>query len=83
LDVKRWHDMGLTGWLTAIVYGPILLLYAMDQMSAGNNLMMPAALDSALLSVFGLVSGVYLILLAARKGNASTNRFGPVPAPIR
>jgi uncharacterized membrane protein YhaH (DUF805 family) len=74
VDVKRWHDMGRSGWLTAIVYGPILAVYALGASGAGGTLSAPVA--SGLLSLIGLVFLTYLIVLAARKGSPASNRFG-------
>ena len=76
VDVKRWHDMGRSGWLTAIVYGPILAVYAMEASGAGKTISAPFA--SGLLSLIGLVFLIYLIVLAARKGSPAANRFGAV-----
>ncbi len=78
VDVKRWHDLGKSGWYTLIVYGPVLMIYLFQMTEAIGGLSDRAA--SAVLSVLALVFLVYLILLAARKGNRGANRFGSKPA---
>lgn len=32
LDVKRWHDMGKSGWLTLIAYAPLLAIYLVEEL---------------------------------------------------
>jgi uncharacterized membrane protein YhaH (DUF805 family) len=74
LDVKRWHDIGMSGYCTLIAYGPIFTIYAAAFTGAGD-LSEPQA--SRLLSLLALIFLVYFILLAARKGASGANRFGP------
>jgi uncharacterized membrane protein YhaH (DUF805 family) len=76
VDVKRWHDIGQSGWLTLIAYGPLFALYVLELKFAGTAAV-SEKLVSALTSLMGLVFLVYLILLAARKGTPAANRFGP------
>ena len=76
VDVKRWHDIGRSGWFTLIVYGPVLAVYAVEELKAADALP-DTPLPGALISVMGLVFLVYIILLAARKGSRGANRFGP------
>ncbi|MFZ1108105.1 MAG: DUF805 domain-containing protein [Rhodomicrobium sp.] len=79
VDVKRWHDQGKSGWFAAFVYGPALALFAFALWGPGAAVSQPDRRATALLYAFGLVSLVYLILLAARKGGEETNRYGPPP----
>ncbi len=75
VDVKRWHDMGKSGWLTLAAYGPVLAAYFFEELK--NAGVIPAApLPGGLLSLMGLVFLVYVILLAARKSSPAANRFG-------
>ncbi|MGO9172866.1 MAG: DUF805 domain-containing protein [Rhodomicrobium sp.] len=76
VDVKRWHDIGQSGWLTLIAYGPLFALYVLELGFAGTAAISEKAV-TALTSLMGLVFLVYLILLAARKGTPAANRFGP------
>jgi uncharacterized membrane protein YhaH (DUF805 family) len=76
VDVKRWHDIGKSGWLTLAVYGPVLTIYSAEELKSAGVL--PAApLPGALISLIGLGFLVYIILLAAKKGSPAANRFGP------
>jgi uncharacterized membrane protein YhaH (DUF805 family) len=74
LDVKRWHDMGRSGYYTLIIYGPFLAIYAAQLANAPN---VPEPQASRLMSLLALIGLVYFIMLAARKGTAGANRFGP------
>jgi uncharacterized membrane protein YhaH (DUF805 family) len=74
LDVKRWHDMGRSGYYTLIVYAPVLCLYAAPLTGLAD---LPEQQASRLASVLALIFLVYFILLAARKGASGANRFGP------
>jgi uncharacterized membrane protein YhaH (DUF805 family) len=74
LDVKRWHDMGRSGYYTVVVYGPFLAIYAAQLANAPE---VPEPLASRLLTSLALIGLVYFILLAARKGTSGANRFGP------
>ena len=76
VDVKRWHDIGKSGWLTLIVYGPVFAMYLLEELK--NAGLIPATpVPGPLLSMMGLAFLVYIILLGARKGSAAANRFGP------
>jgi uncharacterized membrane protein YhaH (DUF805 family) len=74
LDVKRWHDIGKSGWNTLIVYGPVTAIFALEAVA---TVAVPAPVGSGVLSVFGLIVLSYFIILAARKGSPGANRFGP------
>jgi uncharacterized membrane protein YhaH (DUF805 family) len=76
VDVKRWHDIGRSGWFALIVYAPALGIYAAEELKHAGVLP-DAPLPGALISLMGLVFLVYIILLAARKGSRGANRFGP------
>jgi uncharacterized membrane protein YhaH (DUF805 family) len=76
VDVKRWHDIGKSGWLTLIVYGPVFAMYLLEELK--NAGLIPATpVPGPLLSMMVLAFLVYIILLGARKGSAAANRFGP------
>jgi uncharacterized membrane protein YhaH (DUF805 family) len=76
VDVKRWHDIGRSGWLALIAYGPVFAMYLLEELK--NAGFIPATpLPGPLLSMMGLAFLVYIILLGARKGPAAANRFGP------
>lgn len=76
IDVKRWHDIGKSGWLTLIVYGPVFAMYLLQELK--NAGLIPATpLPGPLLSIMGLAFLVYIILLGAGKGSSAANRFGP------
>ncbi len=76
IDVKRWHDIGRSGWFVLTIYVPALALFgfALSGARAGADPRAAAALYG-----FGLVALVYFILLAARKGDSEKNRYGPPP----
>jgi len=79
IDVKRWHDMGRSGYYTLILNGPVLAIYAAGLTGAAD---VPEPQASRLISVLALIILVYFILLAARKGAHGANRFGPAgPLP--
>ena len=76
VDIKRWHDIGKSGWLTLIAYGPVFAMYLLEELK--NAGLIPATpLPGPLLAMMGLVFLVYIILLGAGKGSAAANRFGP------
>jgi uncharacterized membrane protein YhaH (DUF805 family) len=77
VDVKRWHDMGKSGWNTLIVYGPILAIFALELAGIGSTIAVPEPFSTALLDAFALTALIYFIILAARKGTAGINRYGP------
>jgi uncharacterized membrane protein YhaH (DUF805 family) len=78
LDVKRWHDIGRSGYYTLILYGPFLTIYPVTEAAVVSE-----PLASVLKSLLALIALVYLILLAARKGTSGANRFGPArPLPF-
>lgn len=79
VDVKRWHDQGKSGWFVLVVYGPTLALFAFALSGAGVAFSQSNQRVAAFLYAFGLVALVYFILLAARKGDEETNRYGPPP----
>jgi uncharacterized membrane protein YhaH (DUF805 family) len=80
IDVKRWHDIGRSGWLTLIAYGPAFAMYLVEELKRAGTL--PATpLPDPLLSLMGLAILVYIILLGGRKGSAGSNRFGGHPGP--
>ncbi len=80
IDVKRWHDIGRTGWLTLIAYGPAFGMFLVEELKRAGAI--PATpLPAPLLSLMGLVFLVYMILLGARRGAAGDNRFGERPGP--
>lgn len=75
LDVKRWHDMGKSGWLTLVAYAPLLAIYLFEELKdAGVIAARP--LPGGLFSTMGLVFLIYLIVLAARKGTPAANQYG-------
>ena len=32
VDVKRWHDIGRSGWFTLIVYAPVFAMYLLEEL---------------------------------------------------
>lgn len=64
---KRLHDLGRSGWWTAVVLGLFLAAWPRP-----SNLF-----DQAAVGLLGLATAV-LILAPGQKG---ANRFGPVPGP--
>ena len=75
VDVKRWHDIGKSGWLTLGAYGPVFAMYLLEELK--NAGVIPAVpLPGLLMSTLGLIFLVYLVLLAAGRGVSGTNRFG-------
>src|SRR5215472_4254270 len=52
LDVKRWHDMGRSGFYTLIVYVPILALYAAALAGTAD---LPEPQASQLVSLLALI----------------------------
>jgi uncharacterized membrane protein YhaH (DUF805 family) len=74
LDVKRWHDIGRSGYYTLFIYGPFFAIYAAQLANAPN---VPEPQASRMISLLALTGLVYFIMLAARKGTAGANRFGP------
>jgi uncharacterized membrane protein YhaH (DUF805 family) len=79
LDVKRWHDLGRSGWNVLIAYGPVAALIALEAAGAGGTDSHPDRAVQALLSISAGVLLVYFILMCARKGQPRPNRFGPAP----
>ena len=76
VDVKRWHDMGKSGWLTLIAYAPVFAIYLLEELKSAGAIALTRPLPEALFSVIGLVFLVYLILLGAGKSSLAANRFG-------
>ncbi len=79
IDIKRWHDIGVSGWVVLLVYGPAAVLYGLGFAGLGGTIDHPDARVAALLSFFGLGVLVYFIILGARRGMAGPNRYGPPP----
>jgi uncharacterized membrane protein YhaH (DUF805 family) len=80
IDIKRWHDLGMSGWAVLLVYGPAVVLYGLGFEGFGGTIDHPDRRVAAFLYLFGLAVLVYFIILAARKGMAGPNRYGPPPA---
>ena len=80
IDIKRWHDLDITGWAVLAMYAPALPLYGLAFASAGGTMDYPNQKAVAFLYLFGLAVLVYFIILAARKGTPGPNRYGPPPA---
>lgn len=80
IDVKRLHDIGVSGWATLSVYAPAAILYGLGFAGIGGAAAHPDPRAAALLYVFSLAALVYFILLAARKGMPEPNPYGP-PLP--
>jgi len=77
LDVKRWHDIGRSGYYTLILNGPLFVIYAAGLTGAAD---VPEPQASRLMSVLAFIFLIYFIILAARKGTRGANRFGPAEA---
>ena len=80
IDIKRWHDLGMSGWTLLLVYGPAVVLYGLGFEGFGGTIDHPDQRVAAFLYLFGLAVLVYFIILAARKGMAESNQYGPPPA---
>ncbi len=80
IDVKRWHDIGLSGWMVLLVYVPAVVLYGLGFAGIGGTVGHPDPPVAAILYLFGLAVLIYFIILAARKGAQGPNRYGPLPA---
>jgi uncharacterized membrane protein YhaH (DUF805 family) len=80
IDIKRWHDLGRSGWFVLFVYGPAAVLYGLRFEGFRGTIDHPDQRVAAFLYLFGLAVLVYFIILAARKGMAAPNRYGPPPA---
>jgi uncharacterized membrane protein YhaH (DUF805 family) len=79
IDVKRWHDLGLSGWFVLIVHLPSAVLFGFALKGAGGTMAHPNPQLSVALYLFGLTALIYFIWLAARKGEPDKNRYGPAP----
>ncbi len=79
IDVKRWHDIGASGWMVLLIYVPAFVLYGFGFAGVGGTNLHPDARVAALLYLFGLAVLVYFIILAARRGMSGQNRYGPPP----
>lgn len=79
IDIKRWHDLGVSGWAVLTMYLPVAVFYALGFSGLGGTVDHPGPRMAVFLSLFGLAALIYLILLAARKGNPEPNRYGPPP----
>jgi uncharacterized membrane protein YhaH (DUF805 family) len=73
LDVKRWHDIGKSGYYALFAYGPILTIYMLE---LTTNAALPEPLASLPLSLLGLFFLGYFTILAAKKGYSRPNQFG-------
>jgi uncharacterized membrane protein YhaH (DUF805 family) len=80
IDIKRWHDLGMSGWTVLVVYIQAAVLYGLWFAGVGGTEYHPDQRVAAFLYLFGLAVLVYFILLAARKGMPGPNRYGPPPA---
>jgi uncharacterized membrane protein YhaH (DUF805 family) len=80
IDVKRWHDIGLSGWMALVIYVPAAAFYGLWLAGNGGTVGHPDARVDAALYLFGLAVLVYFIILAARRGVQGPNRYGPPPA---
>jgi len=80
IDIKRWHDLGMSGWSVLLVYGPAFVFYGLGFEGFGGTIDHADPRVAAFLYLFGLAVLVYFIILAARKGMAGPNRYGPPPA---
>jgi uncharacterized membrane protein YhaH (DUF805 family) len=76
IDVKRWHDIGRSGWFALAIYVPALALFGFALTGAAHP---PDPRVAGLLYGFGLAALVYFIILAARRGDEGKNRHGPPP----
>jgi uncharacterized membrane protein YhaH (DUF805 family) len=75
VDVKRWHDLGKSGWLALAAYGPVTAMYLVEGLKeAGAIAAVPV--PGLAISTLGLIFLVYFVLLAAGKGASGANRFG-------
>ena len=79
VDIKRWHDLGMSGWSVLLVYGPAVVFYGLGVRGFGGTIDHPDQRLAAFMYLFGLAALVYFIFLAARKGMAGPNRYGPPP----
>ncbi len=79
IDIKRWHDIGMSGWTVLVVYVPATVLYGLGLAGAGGTTDHPDQKAAVLLSLFGFSVLVYFIILAARRGMPGPNRYGPPP----
>jgi uncharacterized membrane protein YhaH (DUF805 family) len=80
IDVKRWHDLGRSGWTCLILYGPAAVLYVLEIGGFGGTVSHPDARVAVFFYVFGLIAVAYFIILAARRGTAQLSRFGVPPS---
>jgi uncharacterized membrane protein YhaH (DUF805 family) len=79
IDIKRWHDLGMSGWTVLVAYLPPVVLYGLAFASVGGTTDHPDQKVAAFLYLFGLAVLVYFIILAARKGMAGPNQYGAPP----
>ncbi len=80
IDVKRWHDIGVSGWMVLLIYVPAVVLYGLGLAGIGGTVGHPDSRVAAFLYLFGLAVLVYFIILAARRGAPGPNPYGPPPA---
>jgi uncharacterized membrane protein YhaH (DUF805 family) len=80
IDIKRWHDVGMSGWAVLLVYLPATVLYGLGLAGVGGTTDHPDPKAAIFLYLFGLAVLVYFIILAARKGMPGPNRYGPPAA---
>ncbi len=79
IDMKRWHDIGLSGWMVLMIYAPAVAFYGLALAGVGGTVGHPDSRVAAALYLFGLAVLVYFIILAARRGAPEQNRYGPPP----
>ena len=79
IDVKRWHDIGLSGWMVLAVYLPAVVFYGLGIAGVGGTVGHPNSPVASALYLFGLAVLVYFIILAARRGRPAPNKYGPPP----
>jgi uncharacterized membrane protein YhaH (DUF805 family) len=70
----------MSGWCVLLVYVPAVIFHALEFQGFGGMIDHPDQRVAAFLYLFGLAVLVYFIILAARKGMAGPNRYGPPPA---
>ncbi len=76
LDVKRWHDIGVSGWNVLWLYAPFTLLLALGEAGAGGTGERPESYAVVLVIAFIVIVVAYLFTLASRPGQADANAFG-------
>lgn len=77
LQIRRLHDLNLTGWLWII---NILPLFFLKQMFSLTELSKPDAIFW-ISNFVNLVSGIFSIYVTLWKGTNATNKYGDPPSP--